>query len=895
MRRQSLLVIGLSLVWLVTTLVVVPGGVTAEPPTPLAGGLRGRGWTEDLSPVLGPTGSADTLVPLAIPAGLADWTRIAFETYRHGNWEIYLARGDLTQPMRLTNHPASDFLPRLNRGATRVAFTSYRDGNSEIYTMNADGSGLTRLTHNNASDNGATWSPDGSRIAFSSKRDGNWEIYVMNADGSGQTRLTQDAPADVMPAWSPDGRRIAWVRFIESDSSLWIMNADGTDPHPLSIRLRFVGDPAWSPDGMRLAFDYDADGDDWTELGIINADGTGLRMVYDMMQYQVDAWMGSWSPDGEWLLFSRVEYVVENNKLYYRNTFIERMPATGGAVERLAPSGYDMVPDWQTIDVWPPTSSVNPLPIQSPATFSVSWAGSDTGQAGLQTYDVQVRDGPDGAWTDWLVRTTATAGWYTGVGGHTYAFRSRARDYAGNMEAWPPGADASTTVEALPPTSAVKPLPPFSRGTLSVKWMGSDPGGSGIKTYDVQYQDTTSGTWTPWLMGTTTTSASFNGTPGHTYRFRSRATDNAQNVESWPSGDGDTATTFYAWQVAGSVHDGRAKSIPGAPVMASPAALTALTTDATGRYLGYFAEGGRHVFSVAQAGYGTPAAMLLDVTGDKTVTHVLPPLDQVVVNGDFEAGEDLSGWKAGGLITPTLTSALRHTGDRAALLGRPIEEYGTIENVNVNHQPRPADQTAVSFITQAITLSNSLHEPTLSLLYQLRGASPNGGSWFDIQVSNGVTTTTLLSTTTSTDDWTHLWFNLSPWAGQTITLTFTVHQTAGFPGAWAYLDEVAVGSWLTPVPEAITPGSVEPWVSTIITVTGENFINGPALRLNDQPLDHVQWLDNRTLQVTLPNSLLPGNYDLWVTNPGGQVGVLANGLRIGRQVHLPVVLRGFEQ
>ena len=85
---------------------------------------------------------------------------------------------------------------------SKIAFDSDRDGNAEIYVMDADGSNPVRLTSNATSDRLPAWAPDGSKIAFDSDRDGNREIYVMDADGSNQVRLTSNATPDRRPAWS---------------------------------------------------------------------------------------------------------------------------------------------------------------------------------------------------------------------------------------------------------------------------------------------------------------------------------------------------------------------------------------------------------------------------------------------------------------------------------------------------------------------------------------------------------------------------------------------------------------------------------------------------------------------------------------------------------------------
>jgi Tol biopolymer transport system component len=86
---------------------------------------------------------------------------------------------------------------------TKIAFQSDRDGNFEIYVMDADGSDPVNLTNNPAYDAQPAWSPDGTRIAFHSYRDGNYEIYVMGADGSNPVRLTDNPEGDGYPAWSP--------------------------------------------------------------------------------------------------------------------------------------------------------------------------------------------------------------------------------------------------------------------------------------------------------------------------------------------------------------------------------------------------------------------------------------------------------------------------------------------------------------------------------------------------------------------------------------------------------------------------------------------------------------------------------------------------------------------
>jgi len=76
--------------------------------------------------------------------------------------------------------------------------------------------------------------------------------------------------------------------------------------------------------------------------------------------------------------------------------------------------------------------------------YLVSWGGADD-LSGMATYDVQVRLLPKGGWTDWKLATADTSAWWGPDEGKQFAFRVRARDWAGNVEPWPEQPDMDTT------------------------------------------------------------------------------------------------------------------------------------------------------------------------------------------------------------------------------------------------------------------------------------------------------------------------------------------------------------------------------------------------------------------------------------------------------------------
>jgi hypothetical protein len=83
--------------------------------------------------------------------------------------------------------------------------------------------------------------------------------------------------------------------------------------------------------------------------------------------------------------------------------------------------------------------------------FVVTWAnGADPG-AGIANFDIQVRKGATGAWTNWLMETTLLRARYVGAINQTYYFRARARDKTGNISAFAGGnGDANFKVTVCP-------------------------------------------------------------------------------------------------------------------------------------------------------------------------------------------------------------------------------------------------------------------------------------------------------------------------------------------------------------------------------------------------------------------------------------------------------------
>jgi Tol biopolymer transport system component len=237
--------------------------------------------------------------PEGIPSG-----QIFFTADYRGDPEIYSVFTTGFNPTKWTISPGMDVITDVGWGGFPILFWSQRDPVEgfegpppEIYMMNMAAE-ETRLTNNTTSDTCAAWSADMSQIGYSSYRYDyqSVRIVVMNADGSDSQDLIDTPANDYCPQWSPDGGSIAFYTddpacFPAQCGELWLMDPDGTDAHPLDI---FEGpavfrDVSWSPHGEWLVFSADVGAG--FDVYLVRPDGT------DLMNLTQDSPGNDWEAD----------------------------------------------------------------------------------------------------------------------------------------------------------------------------------------------------------------------------------------------------------------------------------------------------------------------------------------------------------------------------------------------------------------------------------------------------------------------------------------------------------------------------------------------------------------------------------------------------------------------
>lgn len=155
---------------------------------------------------------------------------------------------------RLTHHPAQDRHPTWSRDGRRLAFESNRTGNWDLFLLSLDGA-LRPLTTSPSDDRFPQWHPRQDQLLFSSDRAGQTDLYALDLDRQEIERLTDTIEVERFPQWSPDGQAVIYsTKSADERWDLHLLDLEtGASRVLYSNRYRILW-PRISPDGQSVLF-----------------------------------------------------------------------------------------------------------------------------------------------------------------------------------------------------------------------------------------------------------------------------------------------------------------------------------------------------------------------------------------------------------------------------------------------------------------------------------------------------------------------------------------------------------------------------------------------------------------------------------------------------------------
>ena len=235
-----------------------------------------------------------TVKPLTSLAGLEwqatfspDGSLFAYNHSTQGSLDIYVRPIAGGEPVRLTDNPADEVLPRWSPDGSRIAFLSDRGNGTNIYLVPALGGTerelakvgipwLERFGLVTAVFGSNPWSPDGKELVFARPQgSGDLALWKIHVENGRESQLTHPSSAlDAQPTWSFDGDRIAFVRVAAGRFSLWVLERG--EPRPLLDDGHRHTTPVWSADSRRVGFNTNRGAPSFWELELATGD---LRQI----------------------------------------------------------------------------------------------------------------------------------------------------------------------------------------------------------------------------------------------------------------------------------------------------------------------------------------------------------------------------------------------------------------------------------------------------------------------------------------------------------------------------------------------------------------------------------------------------------------------------------------
>ncbi len=167
------------------------------------------------------------------------------------------------------------------------------------------------------------FSPDGRYFAIAAKRKDRDDLVILDVkNGREERRIHVGLSGLQTPQWSPDGRQLVFTGFSNGFTDLFIINRDGTGLRRLTDDKYADLHPSWSPDGKTIAFVTDRGGE--TDFDLLRFGNLRIALLHlesgaiDMLgNMQIGKNINPvWAPDGRSLAFVSDRTGINNVFLY---------------------------------------------------------------------------------------------------------------------------------------------------------------------------------------------------------------------------------------------------------------------------------------------------------------------------------------------------------------------------------------------------------------------------------------------------------------------------------------------------------------------------------------------------------------------------------------------------
>lgn len=163
--------------------------------------LMGQLWS---MPATG--GGAQPLLPAENsarnPRFSPDGSRLVYQQYSRGQWDLWVLELSTTTRRRLTGPPYNDREPDFSPDGRSIVFVSDRSGRDALHRLDLNTEALSRLTYEGE----ASWPAVSERgeIVYVRRRGAEWALVLRTSTGTTSTLLTSRNPLRA-PSWRPGG------------------------------------------------------------------------------------------------------------------------------------------------------------------------------------------------------------------------------------------------------------------------------------------------------------------------------------------------------------------------------------------------------------------------------------------------------------------------------------------------------------------------------------------------------------------------------------------------------------------------------------------------------------------------------------------------------------------